>query len=193
MQLLCVGSWDIHHMVWQASILLPWSSLVQSFICHTNYTNWFHTCTKLSFLFWAFAYVYKIDWTVLVFVGAIATTDRRFSESIWPVYISYINCIGTERTIWDCPYTAGAQQCTQTQDASVKCLGIVSHRNITNFNIVILKFLYWNKSDTGRRITHRHLSSLVPLRCHNVYYAVLADWVLSALNSVMCIRFFSSS
>ena len=76
--------------------------------------------------------------------GAIATRGS-YTEYTWPFHIIDINCTGNERTIWDCPYNKlfHVHTCTQAQDASLRCQGILAESQWLNFKYKVLcEFIY---------------------------------------------------
>lgn len=62
--------------------------------------------------------MYKCSFIGILPAGAVSAKSY-YQDYIWPSHISDIHCVGTESTIWDCPYNRGSNVCTG--DASVAC------------------------------------------------------------------------
>ncbi|XP_053191235.1 lysyl oxidase homolog 3B [Scomber japonicus] len=51
-----------------------------------------------------------------------ALTGARMGQGMGPIYMNEVKCLGTERSIWNCPFkNITSEDCQHTEDAAVRC------------------------------------------------------------------------
>ncbi|XP_062296481.1 lysyl oxidase homolog 3B [Scomber scombrus] len=51
-----------------------------------------------------------------------ALTGARMGQGMGPIYMNEVKCLGTERSIWNCPFkNITSEDCKHTEDAAVRC------------------------------------------------------------------------
>uniref|UniRef100_A0A672FK27 Lysyl oxidase homolog n=1 Tax=Salarias fasciatus TaxID=181472 RepID=A0A672FK27_SALFA len=51
-----------------------------------------------------------------------ALTGARMGQGMGPIYLSEVRCLGTERSIWNCPFrNVSSEDCQHLEDAAVRC------------------------------------------------------------------------
>ena len=56
--------------------------------------------------------------------GAVAVTTSKFSDASVPVLLTSVDCIGSEFSLLDCPFSSESQlACGSMEDAAVVCQG----------------------------------------------------------------------
>ena len=57
-------------------------------------------------------------------LGAIAYSSAKFGYGTGPIYYRYVGCSGSETTLSACSKSSGSS-CSHSQDAGVRCFGII--------------------------------------------------------------------
>uniref|UniRef100_A0A3B3ZQU4 Lysyl oxidase homolog n=1 Tax=Periophthalmus magnuspinnatus TaxID=409849 RepID=A0A3B3ZQU4_9GOBI len=51
-----------------------------------------------------------------------ALTGARMGQAMGPIYMNEVKCVGTEKSIWNCPFkNVTSEDCQHTEDAAVRC------------------------------------------------------------------------
>ena len=58
--------------------------------------------------------------------GTLAFRDARFGGGLGPIFLDQLACSGDEQRVLDCNSIQGVHMCDHTQDAGVRCIGIIS-------------------------------------------------------------------
>ncbi|XP_054059897.1 lysyl oxidase homolog 3 isoform X4 [Rissa tridactyla] len=75
-----------------------------------------------------------------------ALTGARMGQGTGPIHINEVQCLGTEKSLWSCPFKNITQEdCKHTEDAAVRC-------NIPYMGYENLETWYWDASNVTEMV-----------------------------------------
>ncbi|KAM9660626.1 lysyl oxidase homolog 3 isoform 8-T8 [Morphnus guianensis] len=75
-----------------------------------------------------------------------ALTGARMGQGTGPIHMNEVQCLGTEKTLWSCPFKNITQEdCKHTEDAAVRC-------NIPYMGYETLETWYWDASNVTEMV-----------------------------------------
>ena len=60
-------------------------------------------------------------------IGAVAFSNAHFGAGIGSVFLNSVSCSGREIGILDCPYSTSTSSCSHSDDAGMRCQGMLIH------------------------------------------------------------------
>ncbi|KAM7112349.1 lysyl oxidase homolog 3 isoform 6-T6 [Ciconia maguari] len=75
-----------------------------------------------------------------------ALTGARMGQGVGPIHMNEVQCLGTEKSLWSCPFKNITQEdCKHTEDAAVRC-------NIPYMGYENLETWYWDTSNVTEMV-----------------------------------------
>ena len=60
-------------------------------------------------------------------IGAVAFSNAHFGAGIGSVFLNSVSCSGREIGILDCPFSTSTSSCSHSDDAGMRCQGMLIH------------------------------------------------------------------